>query len=55
MNGGEKAIRFLETQAIPEGPKAGQLIRLAMTQDKPSAPLTARLPTKGAGKPAMTP
>jgi hypothetical protein len=47
MKASTKAIRFLETLAIPEGPKAGQLIRLAMTQGKPSAALTARLGTKG--------
>jgi hypothetical protein len=27
MKASTKAIRFLETQAIPEGPKAGQLIK----------------------------
>jgi hypothetical protein len=32
-----KAIRFLETLAIPEGPKAGELIRLAMKQGNTSA------------------
>jgi hypothetical protein len=41
MKTSTKAIRFLETLAIPEGPKAGELIRLAMTQDKPTAALTA--------------
>lgn len=29
-----KAIRFLETLAIPEGPKAGDLIKLAPFQKK---------------------
>jgi hypothetical protein len=47
MKASTKAIRFLETLAIPEGPKAGELIRLAMTQSKPSTALTARLRTKG--------
>jgi hypothetical protein len=32
-----KAIRFLETLAIPEGPKAGELVKLAMTQGNTSA------------------
>jgi hypothetical protein len=47
MKTSTKAIRFLETLAIPEGPKAGELIRLAMTQDKPKAALTARLCANG--------
>jgi hypothetical protein len=32
MKASTKAIRFLETLAIPEGPKAGQLIKLAPFQ-----------------------
>jgi hypothetical protein len=47
MKASTKAIRFLETLKIPEGPKAGELNRLAMTQGKPSAALTARLGTLG--------
>jgi hypothetical protein len=34
MKASIKAIRFLETLAIPEGPKAGQLIKLAPFQKK---------------------
>jgi hypothetical protein len=34
MNCGQKAIRFLEALAIPEGPKASQLIKLALFQKK---------------------
>lgn len=34
MNASAKAIRFLETLAIPEGPKAGELIKLAPFQKK---------------------
>jgi hypothetical protein len=55
MKASTKAIRFLETLAIHEGPKAGQLIRLAMTQDKPTAALTARLRTNRAKEPALRP
>ena len=47
MKTSTKAIRFLEALAIPEGPKAGELIRLAMTQDKPTVALTARLCANG--------
>ena len=47
MKTSTKAIRFLEALAIPEGPKAGELIRLAMTQNKPTAALTARLCANG--------
>ena len=32
MKASTKAIRFLETLAIPEGPKAGELIKLAPLQ-----------------------
>jgi hypothetical protein len=32
MKASTKAIRFLETLAIPEGPKAGELIKLAPFQ-----------------------
>jgi hypothetical protein len=34
MKAPTKAIRFLETLAIPEGPKAGQLIKRAPFQKK---------------------
>lgn len=34
MNAASKAIRFLETLAIPEGPKAGQLVELAPFQKR---------------------
>ena len=34
MKASTKAIRFLETLKIPEGPKAGQLIKLAPFQKK---------------------
>jgi hypothetical protein len=34
MKTSAKAIRFLETLAIPEGPKAGQMIKLAPFQKK---------------------
>jgi hypothetical protein len=47
MKTSTKAIQFLEALAIPEGPKTGELIWLAVTQGKPSADLTARLGTKG--------
>jgi hypothetical protein len=32
MKASTKAIRFLEMLAIPEGPKAGELIKLALFQ-----------------------
>jgi hypothetical protein len=50
MKSPTKAIRFLETLCIPEGPKAGELIRLEMMQGKPSPALKARLRTNGQGK-----
>jgi len=33
MKASTKAIRFLETLKIPDGPKAGQLIKLAPFQE----------------------
>ncbi len=54
MKTSTKAIRILETLANPEGPKVGELIRLAMTKDKPTAALTGVYAQTGSGQ-AMTP
>ena len=34
MKASTKAIRFLESLSIPEGPKAGQAVKLAPKMDK---------------------